>query len=722
MFWRRARTPTLLQMEAVECGAAALGIVLGYHGRFVPLAELRQRCGVSRDGNKASQIVQAARSYGLEARGLTRELESLTALKAPFVVHWQFNHFLVVEGITRQGVHVNDPMAGHRKIPLAEFSEGYTGVVLEFVPGPEFRKAGRPPRLLPALLGRLRGYWASLIAALLAGLLLVLPGLAIPVFTGIYIDDILVKGTTSWLRPLLAVMTVTILMQLVLLLLEKTCLRRLMLALTAQLSARFYWHLLRLPLLFYGQRYSGEIAYRLYLNQKLATVLTGKLADAVIGLVRMGLYLVILSCFSLVLTGIGVVCAILNFVVLRALGPRRVEASLRMVQGQGKAAAAGLAGLQGIETLKAAGMETGYFAKWCGYYSKAEMAHQELEATTLALGVLPAMLEWLALSLVLGIGGLQVMAGAMSLGMLVAFQSLMHQFLEPVAELTRLSGTLQELRADVQRLDDVLDQPADRGDGCKDNPITNHQSPITNLEVRNLSFGYARLGPPLIQDFNLQLSPGRRVALVGRSGSGKSTLARLILGLHEPWSGEILLDQRPRKTIPEPVLARSLGFVDQDLMLFEGTVRENLTLWDRAIPEEALLRACRDAGLDDLVVSLPGGLDAVLQEDGANLSGGQRQRLEIARALVNRPMVLVLDEATSALDPETEAVVLENLRSRGCACLIVAHRLSTIRDCDEIVVLDNGRVVERGTHEDLWALQGHYAQLIQTASDDETES
>jgi ATP-binding cassette subfamily C protein len=709
---RRVHTPTVLQLEAVECGAACLGIILAYYDRFVPLPELRQKCGVSRDGSKASKVVAAARAYGLQAKGFSKDLDGLKALALPFIVFWQFDHFLVVEGMADQVVYLNDPANGHRTLSREEFDYGFTGVVLCMQPGPEFRPGGRRYRLAAAVAARLRHHLGPLALCLAAGVLLTLPGLVLPVCGGIFIDHVLVQGRLHWFRPLLAVMLVALGVQLILRLLEVTALRRLRLALMAQFSSQFFWHLLRLPMAFYAQRFAGEIGYRTRINHDVAATLSGHLASTAVSLIAMGFYLAVMALYSPLLTGIGVAFAAVNFLALRALYRRRVEASLRMTQDEGKAAGVAIAGIQGIETLKAAGMETGFFARWAGYYGKGAMAQQELESSSLALGVLPALLEGLTLTLVLAVGGWFVLDGKLSIGMLVAFEMMMLAFLGPVSDLVNLGGTVQELEADLLRLDDVLGNPATPlpAEAADEGAVRLGGE----VEVRDLTFGYSPLDPPLIKDFGLHVLPGRRVALVGGSGSGKSTLSRLIAGLFDPWAGGVRFDGSDRRKLPRPLLDNSVAFVDQDVLLFEGTVRDNLTLWDDTVPQEALVRACHDAAIADVVFALPGGLDAPLQEGGSNLSGGQRQRLEIARALVNNPSVLILDEATSALDPETEYAVTESVRRRGCTCVVVAHRLSTIRDCDEIIVLHRGEVVERGSHEELWARQGAYADLIRT--------
>ncbi|MBY0526332.1 MAG: NHLP family bacteriocin export ABC transporter peptidase/permease/ATPase subunit [Gemmataceae bacterium] len=722
----RVRTPTLLQMEATECGAAALGIVLGYHGRFVPLAELRRECGVSRDGSKASKVIQAARRYGMIAKGYSKDnLDALRALPFPVIVFWQFNHFLVVEGINDRYVFLNDPANGHRRVTHAEFNYGFTGVVLTAVPGPEFQKGGQRPRLRQAIVDRLRGQSSALLFCFLAGLLLVLPNLALPVFTSVFVDNIILQGRTSWFRPLLTLMVFTLLLQMVLHGMQITFLRRLKLALSARLASQFFWHLLRLPLGFYVQRFPGEIAYRSNLNAKVVNTLTGQLAGTLIDVCTMGIYIVVLVYYDVWLTLIGICFAAINFVALRAVSSRRVEANMRLAQDQGMAASVAIAGLQSIETLKASGSENAFFGKWAGHYAKSSLAHQELEGSNLALGVLPGLLLMIATTLILVVGGFRVMSGALTVGMLIAFQGLMAAFLEPVGNLVRLGGTFQELEGDLTRLDDVLANPTEQTITDEGNRPRTHTSlrPVTRdeffsvrlqglIEISDLTFGYSVLEAPLIENFGVNVRPGQRVALVGGSGSGKSTIAKLMTGLYPPWKGEILFDGQLRSMIPPAILTNSVALVDQDIMLFQGTVRDNLTLWDRTVPEEALVRACRDAAIYDTVAALPGGLDATLQEGGSNLSGGQRQRLEIARALVNNPSVLVLDEATSALDAETERIIDENLRRRGCTCVVVAPRLSTIRDCDEIIVLERGQIVERGTHQELWDRGATYARLI----------
>lgn len=722
----RVKTPTILQMEAVECGAAALSIILSYFGRIVPLPELRRECGVSRDGSKASNILKAARRYGLEAKGLKRQLEQLQELEAPYIIFWQFNHFVVVEGLSEKRVYLNDPANGPKTISWEEFDEGFTGIALVMKPGDEFSKGGNKANVLLSLRSRLQSVAGALIYCMTAGFFLTLIKLLVPVFSQIFVDEILVQGRMHWLRPLLLAMAITAIFQGTLTLLQLRYLRRLKIKLAIGMSGSFLWHILRLPIGFYAQRFAGEISDRTRLNDQVAEVLSGQLATTVIDTAMIVFFAIVMFQYDEVLTTMVVGFAAINILTLRWIYRKRVDSNQRLIQDYGKASGTSIAGLQYIETLKASGVESDFFSKWSGYYAKAINSQQELGVTNQALSVLPVMLTSLSSALLIVVGGWRVIDGHLSIGMLVAFQAIVRSFQEPVNNLVNFAGTLQELEGNIIRLDDVLNNPTD-------SLIDNHNKLFSNkrqdnsqiipvesarlrgyLEVKNLTFGYSLLDPPLIENFSLSVKPGQRIALVGGSGSGKSTVAKLVAGLYEPWSGEIRFDNRLRADIPLTILTSSIAMIEQEIFLFTGTVKDNLSLWDATISERNLRQACHDAAIEDVINSLSGVYNSPLQEGGGNLSGGQRQRLEIARALVNNPSILVMDEATSALDAETEKIIDGNLRKRGCTCLIVAHRLSTIRDCDEIIVLERGKIVQRGTHEELWEQGGFYAGLIKS--------
>ncbi|MDQ6774430.1 MAG: NHLP family bacteriocin export ABC transporter peptidase/permease/ATPase subunit [Candidatus Dormibacteraeota bacterium] len=703
-------------MEAVECGAAALGSVLAYHGRVVPLEELRLACGVSRDGSKASNIVKAARSYGLVARGLRREPEDLDALPVPMIAHWGFNHFVVIEGLQKERVFLNDPASGPTVIPRRELDDSFTGIVLTFEPGPDFVRGGEFPSLARALRARLRGSESALAYAVVAGLCLVLPGLLIPAFTKIFINGYLVGGLADWLRPLLLAMGFTLALQIALSWLQQYHLMRLGQKLALSSAGRFFWHVLRLPIEFFNLRYAGDVASRAQLNDRIAQLLSTQLATNIVNATMIGFFAVIMVQYDVLLTAIGVGIAVLNILALRYVSRRRTDGNRRLEQEQGKLLSTAFGGLQMIETLKAAGIESDFFARWAGFHAKALNAEQELGAYTGYLNVIPPLLAGLGTVAILTVGGARIITGSLSIGALVAFQYLTVSFSGPINRLVSLGGDFQEAVGSMNRLDDVLLYPADpllTADPAEGPSSETRSARLSGfLELRDVTFGYSRRDPPLIEHFHLSLSPGARVALVGGSGSGKSTVARLVAGLYRPWSGEILFDDRPRTAYPRPVIVASLALVDQEIFLFEGSVAENLVLWDPTVPENKIVRAARDAAIHDDIASRPNGYGSPVEEAGRNFSGGQRQRLEIARALVGDPALVVLDEATSALDPATEKAIDDNLRRRGCTCLIVAHRLSTIRDCDEIIVLDYGKVVQRGTHEQLRAESGLYERLI----------
>jgi ATP-binding cassette subfamily C protein len=699
-------------MEAAECGAAALAIVLAHYRRFVPLAEVRRECGVSRDGSRASNIVSAARYYGLDARGFMMPAERVRAIALPAIVFWNFNHFVVVEGFGPGRVYLNDPATGPRTVTTEEFEESYTGVTIVLKTTEAFRPGGRRPSVVPAVIARLRGSGAALLGCVLIGWVLVLPGIAIPVLTQAFVDNVLIERLNDWVRPLLIGMLLTAAFRAVFLRLQLGYLRRLRTKLAVSGSSRFVWHILRLPAAFYAQRYAGEVSSRTALNDRVAETLSGRLATTVIDVTMMLFYFVVMLRYDAVLTAIALAAAAAHFGALHWIARRRMDAAVRLSQEQGKVDGVTIGALQNIETLKASALESNVFTRFTGSYARLVNAQSELGLVTVTLGFVPGLAVQAAAVLVLVVGALRVIDGRLTVGMLVAFQSLMQSFLTPINKLVNLSTTAQDLRADLNRLEDVLDNPidveADRTDAQPDIPgrLTGH------LEIRNVTFGYSRSDPPLIEGFSATIRPGQRLALVGPSGSGKSTILKLVCGLYTPWEGEILLDGRPRHEIPRQVLAESLALLEQDMFLFEGTVRDNLTFWREGISDQVLEAACRDAAILEFIASLPARFDAELREGATNVSGGQRQRFEIARALVNAPSIIVADEATSALDGQTEAQIIGNLRRRGCSCVIAAHRLSTVRRCDEIIVLERGKVVERGTHDLLRSLEGAYSRLL----------
>jgi NHLM bacteriocin system ABC transporter peptidase/ATP-binding protein len=723
----RVRTPTVLQMEAVECGAASLAMVLAYYGRIVPLEELRLACGVSRDGSKANNVLKAARKYGLTAKGFKKEPGELAGMPLPLILHWNFNHFIVFEGFQKGFAHINDPNSGPTRVTAQEFDEAFTGVALQFEPGSEFVKGGEAPSLLQPLKRRLAGFGSALAFVVLAGIALLVPGLVTPSFNRVFVDQVLVKGLDRWMTPLAWLMGTTAVITFTLTFIQQRYLLRLESKLSLGTSARFFWHVLRLPVEFFTQRYAGEIGNRVGINDKIARLLSGDLATTALNILVIAMYAVLLFQYDVILTLICVVTAVLNLAALRYVSRTRVDLNQRMLQDRGKLMGTAMGGLQTIETLKATGSESDFFARWSGYQAKVVNAYQQLQFTTMMLNAVPPLLLALNTALVICVGAVRVMDGGLTMGMLVAFQSLMTAFLSPVNRVVELGGTLQEVKGDMNRLDDVLQAKqcpslsslssrakapiGAEGEGPPSGKAE-LQKLTGHLELRDVTFGYSRLEAPLISGFSLTLKPGQRVALVGGSGSGKSTVAKVVAGLYEPWSGEVRFDGQLRHDIPRGVITSSLGVVDQDISMFEDSIKDNVTLWDATVPESDLTQAARDACVHDDIAARAGGFGATVEEGGRNFSGGQRQRLEIARALVNNPTVVVLDEATSALDPTTEAYIDDAIRRRGCTCLIIAHRLSTIRDCDEIIVLREGKIVQRGTHATMSAVPGPYADLI----------
>ena len=710
----RRATPTVLQMEATECGAACLAMILAYYGRWAPLEELRVRCGVSRDGVKAASVLRAAREYGLHATGYRRDPEDLFDLPFPMVVFWNFNHFLVLEGIRGKVVYVNDPSEGQRRISMREFDEGFTGVCLAFAPGPDFRRGGAKPSLLRGLASRLGNARSPLLFVVLVTLTLVVPGLAIPTISKVFVDDVLVPLNESLLTPLLIGLGTAAVLQGVLIWLQQICLARMEAKLSLVTTARFFRHVVTLPMAFFQQRFAGDVADRITSNDRVAGLLSSDVATNGINMLTMVIYAAVMFSYDPALTLVAFAMAALNVLALRLASRAREDGQRRLLKEYGKVAGASVNGVHMIETIKANGAEGEFFERWSGMHANALDAQRDLGLVTSLLNVVPPLLSACTTIAILGVGGLRLLDGALTVGGLVAFQLLARSFSAPLEGLVRFAADLQTIKGDLARLDDVLQHAPDARAvrGVEEPPPEAPEPPRGFVALENVSFGYNVREAPLIESFNLSIRPGQRVALVGRTGSGKSTVGKLVCGLLKPWSGVVRVDGRAIEDVPPVHLIEAISYVDQEIVLFEGSVHDNVTLWNPLVEDHSVARALRDAAVHDEVMSRSRKYDAPVEENGRNFSGGQRQRLEIARALVSDPAVLVLDEATAALDPVTEQKIDDRLRQRGCTCLIVAHRLSTIRDADEIIVLDGGRVVQQGTHDRLIGEDGPYRTLV----------
>jgi NHLM bacteriocin system ABC transporter peptidase/ATP-binding protein len=542
----------------------------------------------------------------------------------------------------------------------------------------------------------------------------VIPGLVVPTFVRVFIDEYLVSGRSGLLKPLLIGMAGTAVLQMILTYLQDYYLLRLETKLALKTASEFFRHILRLPVSYFSQRYAGEIGSRVGINDKVASLVTGRLATTALDCLLIVFYAILMFLYSVSLTFLVIAIALLNIVAVRVVNRRRVDSARRLMQDHGKLMGTAMNGLKMIETLKATGGESEFFGRWSGYQSKALRADQTLGVLGEAISAVPPFVSTITTTVVLLFGGLKVMHGDLTVGMLVAYQTLVGSFTRPLNSFVSFSSSIQELEADMNRLDDVLRYPQDlqyrRAAPAKDD---GKSVKLTGrVELRNITFGYSPLEAPLIENFNLLIKPGQRVALVGASGSGKSTVAKVVSGLYDPWEGEVLFDGVPRTEIPHALIANSVGLVDQDIFLFSGSIAENVTMWDATIPIKNVVEACRDAEIHEIIEARENGYTAIVGEGGGNFSGGQRQRLEIARALAGNPTILILDEATSALDPATEAILDDSLRRRGCTCIVVAHRLSTIRDADEIVVMERGKIVQRGTHDEMKDVEGPYKNLM----------
>ena len=701
--------PVIMQMEMVECGAASLGMVMAYYKKWLPLEQLRKDCGVSRDGCSAKQLLLAGRSYGMEANAYKLDEDELQEL-APAIIHWNFNHFVVYKG-KKGGVHyLNDPGRGKVKVSQEEFDRSFTGIALSFEPTEAFQPGGSRASILGFVKRRLKNTWAAAFFIFVVGLLSAIVGIATPLFSQVFMDDILSGKNPDWFKPFMAAFIAVIGVNILTAWLRGIYQRKYNAAMAIDANSNFFWHLLRLPMDFFSQRYVGDLILRQKSNQNIAATLVQQLAPLAIQMMLMVLYLTFMLRYSLLLTLIGLGSMGLNIVLASYISTKRVDVARISERDMGKYYGVTMSCLDNIETIKAAGAENGFFSHWAGYFTNMHNSEARAGRRDQLYGVWPEMLQTLTNNAILLIGAYLIMDGEFTIGMLLAFQGFMSGFSAPAQQLFSVAEMVIEMRTQMERVEDVLKYPVQE----QSNAARSEGSGKLRgrIELKNVSFGYNKFSQPQIKDVSMTVEPGKSVAFVGTSGCGKSTLAKLITGLYQPWEGEILFDGKRRSEINSDEFTNSVAMIDQNVVMFDDTILSNIKMWDSSIEDFAMVLACRDAQIREEVVSRPEGFNTRLVKGGKNFSGGQLQRIEIATALAREPVILIMDEATSALDAETEKHIMDSIRMMGVTLIVIAHRLSTIRDCDEIVVLDKGVVVERGTHQALMEKDGVYKQLV----------
>lgn len=707
-----AKVPVVMQMEDLECGAASLTMILAYYRKWLPLEQVRADCGVSRDGSNARNVLKAARSYGLIAKGYRYEPEDLKKNgKFPCIIHWNFNHFLVLNGFRNDKAYLNDPAKGSYSVSMEEFDRSFTGICMMFEPDENFEPGGKPKSMLSFARKRLVGAGIAVAFLVLTSVISSLLGVIQPVFSRIFMDRLLTGQNPEWLYPFIFALALFSAVQIIIAWIQAVWSLKIDGKLAVTGSAVFMWKVLRMPMEFFSQRMAGDILQRQGSNAAIAGTLVNTFAPLALSAIMMVFYLVLMIRYSPLLTLVGLGSIVVNMLVARFISAKRVNITRVQMRDSGKLSSATVAGIGMIETIKASGAENGYFEKWSGYQASVNTQKVRFQRLNQYMGMIPGIVTEITNTAILALGIWLTMCGQFTAGMIMAFQGFMTSFSAPAQSLIAAGQTLQEMRTEMERVEDVMEYPMDEEAPESDTQDT-YDKLSGRLEMKHVTFGYSRLGEPLIEDFSMSLEPGSRVAFVGASGCGKSTISKLISGLYKPWSGEILFDGKPISAIDRSVFTGSLAVVDQDIILFEDTIANNIRLWDKSIEDFEVILAARDAKLHEDIMQREGGYQYKITEGGRDFSGGQRQRMEIARVLAQDPTIIILDEATSALDAKTEFEVVDSIHARGITCIVIAHRLSTVRDCDEIIVLDNGKVAERGTHEELYARGGAYTSLI----------
>jgi len=708
----RVKTPVILQMEETECGAVALAIILAYHKKYVSMSELREACGVSRDGSRATNMLKAAQSYNLAAQAFSvDDWEAVFTMTLPCIVFWQFNHFIVVDGFRNNKIYINDPAMGPTILSPEQFSQGFTGVVLEFKPTELFKSSGKPPSLLAYIAKFLKYEKSTVSYILLVSILLVIPGILIPGFAKIFIDDVLIDRMHGWLIPLIIGMLITAILRSLCTWLEQYYLLRLKIKLFYSGTKSFLSHIFKLPLSFFAQRYSGDIEQRVEAYETLAQTLSNDMSSSLVSIIGMVFYAIVMLLISWPLALIGIFSAIVNALLMYYVSKKISVQSYQFVQALGKLKSMQINGLQIIETIKSSSADSIFFQHWAGLHARTINAKRIIAIYNMILQVIPQLSALLTTIAVLSLGAYLAGRGNLTIGSIVAMQSLVVSFNLPLATLLTLAGEISNIHGDFLRVEDVISHPIDN----RLLPNSSHTKVMAapsgaELNVEHISFGYSKFESPVISHFSLTLKNKQSIAIVGATGCGKSTIAKLISGLYVPWSGTIQYNNFLISDLDVACLPRMISIVDNDSFLFSGTIRDNLTLWNKEISDDILEKALVMACIHDELESR-GGLDAPVLERGINFSGGQQQRIELARVIALNPEIIILDEATSALDPTTERNIFMNLQTLGSSLIIITHRFSVIQECDRIIVLDNGIIVEEGKHNDLIKKSGLYYSL-----------
>ncbi len=707
-----AKVPVVMQMEALECGAASLAMVCAYYNKWIPLEQIRVDCGVSRDGANAKNLLVAARSYGFVAKGYRYEPDDLKKHgKFPCIIHWNFNHFVVLDGFKGKKAVINDPAKGNYTVSMETFDKSFTGICLMFEPNENFVPSGKRKSVLSFAVKRLNGAKVAVAFVVFTTLISALIGVITPAFSRIFMDRLLTHKSPDWFYPFIFALSAMSALQLVISALETYYSNRINGKLATIGSSTFMWKVLHLPMEFFSQRLAGDIQGRQGSNAGIANSVVNTFAPLALNAIMMVFYLVVMIRYSWILTLVGLSSLVINAWMSRIISQKRINITRVSMRDAGKLAGATVAGVEMIETIKASGAENGFFERWAGYQASVNAQKVKYAKINQYLGIIPSAVSTITGIVVLTLGVWFAMEGTFTVGMIMAFQGVLSSFSTPAATFISAGQTIQEMRTQMERVEDVMEY---REDDCYKTDVKEESFAKLsgNIELKNITFGYSRLSEPIIKNFSLNIKPGQRVALVGTSGCGKSTISKLVSGLYQPWSGEILYDGKHLSEIDRDVFTGSLAVVDQEITLFEGTIAENIKMWDNSIEDFEMILAARDAQLHEEIMRRDGGFNYRIAEGGKDFSGGQRQRLEIARVLAQDPSIIILDEATSALDAKTEYDLVKAVKDRGITCIVVAHRLSTIRDCDEIIVLDHGVAVERGTHEELYAKGGKYTQLV----------